>query len=1194
LSLSFEDFADDETTVVVGGGGAYQNGYSYRRTLRVGGTAVGGSAALTNLPLRVDETMSSFKSAANGGKVQSASGWDIRFETASGTQLDHELEVYSPAAGRIACWVRIPTATPAVDQDIFLYYGKPGLAVSEENPPGVWVRCLGCWRMPDGHDMTGHGRDMTTSGVTSGAIGGHPAAVLAASSYLELLDTTFLDSKSEFTPFLLVQPSSLPTGTADFVRFGGTTAGTGRLAYTYYTGADIASALRNYVWIGAGTAFLVGPANSAVASHIYTWACAAKSAAWPIQEFDGAPVVSTRTGVFGTGVTSYPSTVLLRIGAGYGDNTTCVPGKYGRFWVFDSRVPDAFITFLDLTIRYPRACYGISDEDASGATDRSPVMAPVVASVGAGGSVNIDVLSRAGDPDGQGLTAGTATPAATLGTVSVVANLIRYVAGSVQGLDLIGVTAASGGKTARTLLSVTVGAGGGSSGDGSPLPVAPLASRTATWEAVKSSGASASFVQGTADVELQGAAVGVANGAAGLVTIKGGATGNGMFNPPFVVEFDYQPTSLSETPPSGGIFSQLGLYRRSDGGAGGANLASFGGPDGAGVWTADYSPTDVFYSTTVSGHAHARGIRLSFDTNSSGSGSNQIRGRSIADDGTISAANFGYGGGGQKTFDFRTPGGVTHLAWSFPGGQDATVTATFSDRSVTTQTFSDALIAQWLGGEARNILLMVSEGRRGKFSNVTVTQGAVSNAQTLARWFAAAPVAGAGTRHSVVGPATFPTGTVGPGAQWVVENDIDLGGTTKTITFGGSATHAAYFRGDRESQGPTGLRTISNGVIQITGSKGILRGLCFKNCMVTILASDTLQIESNWFCDIAADSGDHSINANGRTDAINILVAFNLWKRKTSESSAGIFTLTSYGDAGTTPTAGRARFYNSMFYRNEVQRDAVGSGADHSNALIGRGPQDEFRDLRMTIMENLYFDHSISNLMELKYPGCWFVRNTIEMAAAVGGGTGQIRIRHSRLPEDPATDIDAGGGDLIEGNLWVNAGSGAGGPEITVRDGFHTIINNWGVTLASGVQPTVNTQSNGRLRVGLYSAHLDWQGYPASDIRNGGQNWMNAGKCKVGGNRATVEMGLIFSGEAATYKPDRCRIGQPGTGRPDQNAAFKVTTGETNTDKTGTVIGADYNLVPVRRRSVANGFAATDVDVGFDGYDPSVYGIKDS
>jgi hypothetical protein len=197
----------------------------------------------------------------------------------------------------------------------------------------------------------------------------------------------------------------------------------------------------------------------------------------------------------------------------------------------------------------------------------------------------------------------------------------------------------------------------------------------------------------------------------------------------------------------------------------------------------------------------------------------------------------------------------------------------------------------------------------------------------------------------------------------------------------------------------------------------------------------------------------------------------------------------------------------------------------------------------MTIMENLYFDHSISNLMELKYPGCWFVRNTIEMAAAVGGGTGQIRIRHSRLPEDPATDIDAGGGDLIEGNLWVNAGSGAGGPEITVRDGFHTIINNWGVTLASG---------------------------------------------------ATVEMGLIFSGEAATYKPDRCRIGQPGTGRPDQNAAFKVTTGETGTDKTGTVIGADYNLVPVRRRSVANGFAATDVDVGFDGYDPSVYGIKDS
>jgi hypothetical protein len=425
LSLSFEDFADDETTVVVGGGGAYQNGYSYRRTLRIGGTAVGGSAALTNLPLRVDETMSSFKSAANGGKVQSASGWDIRFETASGTQLDHELEVYSPAAGRIACWVRIPTATPAVDQDIFLYYGKPGLAVSEENPPGVWVRCLGCWRMPDGHDMTGHGRDMTTSGVTSGAIGGHPAAVLAASSYLELLDTSFMDSKSEFTPFLLVQPSSLPAWDRrlrPLRRHDGRHGEAG--LHLLHRGrhrlgaAELRLDRRRHRVPGRPRQFGRGQPHLHLGLRREERRVAHPGVRRRARRLDADGRLRHRRHLLPV---DRPATDRRRVRRQHDLRA----GQVRRFWVFDSRVPDAFITFLDLTIRFPRACYGISDEDASGATDRSPVMAPVVASVGAGGSVDIDVLAppHAGDPDGQGMTAGTATPAATLGTVSVVANL---------------------------------------------------------------------------------------------------------------------------------------------------------------------------------------------------------------------------------------------------------------------------------------------------------------------------------------------------------------------------------------------------------------------------------------------------------------------------------------------------------------------------------------------------------------------------------------------------------------------------------------------------------------------------------------------------------------------------------------------------------------------------------------------------
>jgi hypothetical protein len=385
--------------------------------------------------------------------VQSASGWDVRFEDTSGTKLKHELETYDPVAGRAAGWVRVPSATPGVDLDIFMYYGKPGLAGPEEDTSttGTWERCLGCWRAPDGRDVTGHGRHLTTSGVTSGSILGHPAAVLTSSSYLELLDVTHMNAKSQYTAVLLVQPSSLPSGNADFLRYGGTASGTGKLGFTHYDQPDIAKALRNYSALGGNTAFLIGPANSAVAGHAFTWAYVVKSGAWPVQYFDGVAAASTQRGSLGTGTTSFGSTDLLRIGAGYGDNTTCVPGAYGRHWVFDSALSADFLAFLDLTVRAPHAVYGIGDEDASTDADRSPVMAPVVATRGRLGHGRHRRQGARRDPDGQAMVAGTASPAPALGSTSLVAGLVRYVAGAVQGLDRFGATVTAGAKTARAL-----------------------------------------------------------------------------------------------------------------------------------------------------------------------------------------------------------------------------------------------------------------------------------------------------------------------------------------------------------------------------------------------------------------------------------------------------------------------------------------------------------------------------------------------------------------------------------------------------------------------------------------------------------------------------------------------------------------------------------------------------------------------
>lgn len=709
MSLSLEDYADDEGSSVVVAT-AFPNGYGYRRVMRIGGTALGGGVALTDLPLRFDETRVSLKSVANGGRVQSASGWDIRFEDISGNQLKHELETYDPAAGHAACWVRLTSVTPGFDQDIFVYYGKPGLAGPEQDvsATGTWARCLGCWRMPDGRDVTGHGRDMTTSGVTSGAIGGHPAAVLTASSYLELLDVSFMNAKSALTAFLLVQPSSLPAE-SDFVRFGGTATGSGQLAFTFYNEADIANALRNYVALGGTNSFVISPANSVVAGHVSTWACAEQSGAWPVQYLDGVPVTSTQRGAIGTGTTSYPSTTLLRIGAGYGDFTTCIPGAYGRFWVFDSRVPDAFLAFLDLTIRYPRACYGIGDEDAWTDTDRSPVMAPVQASVGAGGTVDVAVLAHAADLDGTAMTAGTESPSAALGSTSIVANNVRYIAGSVQGTDRVGVTATAGAKAAHALMTVAVGPGSVGGGGGGNLPLTP--NYTGYFKLYRKTAGNSTATQHTGDVELKGGTVGDGQQAVALVTIdRPDHTSQGMFNPPYTLEFDYTP--LDNNTDNAGVFSQLALLRHTGGSS--ANLSSI---------DSNLTPQDVGW-----GPAGVTGIRFSFDTKEPAADrADKMRGR--ANDTNFGAgsnyvsANFALATGGTPQNFVFPRNQASHLAWSFPGDDTISVTATIPGVGAVSQSWQDPLISTYLGTAAMNIVLQSYAGRDALFSNVVWTDG---------------------------------------------------------------------------------------------------------------------------------------------------------------------------------------------------------------------------------------------------------------------------------------------------------------------------------------------------------------------------------------------------------------------------------------------------------------------------------------
>jgi len=162
--------------------------YVYRRPVTLDHTKVGlvgAPATLGSFPVLVTVSAPSMKSAANGGHVQSASGFDIAFRvvgdpvTCGGPAdctLDHEIEAYDPVGGALAAWVRVPalsTRSRAQDSVIYVYYGKAGVAVSPENPAGVWdSRFKGVWHLgespagaaPQMRDSTANANHGTTSG----------------------------------------------------------------------------------------------------------------------------------------------------------------------------------------------------------------------------------------------------------------------------------------------------------------------------------------------------------------------------------------------------------------------------------------------------------------------------------------------------------------------------------------------------------------------------------------------------------------------------------------------------------------------------------------------------------------------------------------------------------------------------------------------------------------------------------------------------------------------------------------------------------------------------------------------------------------------------------------------------------------------------------------------------------------------
>lgn len=163
--------------VASGGGGRYfPAGYTYRRRWVIPAAIHRLAAADGAVVVPFIETLASFKTVANGGHVQSATGDDIRFELdGNATKLAHELAAYSPTTGRVEAWVRIPNFNTATDLPLIVAYGNASVSGPEANAAACWAGFQWSVDMSTGQDSGPNEIDLDFSNVVAATIGGMDA-----------------------------------------------------------------------------------------------------------------------------------------------------------------------------------------------------------------------------------------------------------------------------------------------------------------------------------------------------------------------------------------------------------------------------------------------------------------------------------------------------------------------------------------------------------------------------------------------------------------------------------------------------------------------------------------------------------------------------------------------------------------------------------------------------------------------------------------------------------------------------------------------------------------------------------------------------------------------------------------------------------------------------------------------------------
>lgn len=149
---------------------SFANGYAYRRTITIDHTRVPNTDQ-TNFPVLITGVYPALATVGNGGHVQSPNGFDIVFtsDNAGANALNWELESFNGATGAVTFWVRMPVLSHTTDSQIYMFYGKAGVAAFQGNRAGTWDNnYVAVYHMAD-NAASNAVLDSTTNGNTGAA-----------------------------------------------------------------------------------------------------------------------------------------------------------------------------------------------------------------------------------------------------------------------------------------------------------------------------------------------------------------------------------------------------------------------------------------------------------------------------------------------------------------------------------------------------------------------------------------------------------------------------------------------------------------------------------------------------------------------------------------------------------------------------------------------------------------------------------------------------------------------------------------------------------------------------------------------------------------------------------------------------------------------------------------------------------------